>query len=109
MTGKRRAVAAGLLLAAAFAASGFASGPPQAPPGAAVERAQSPSEVSQGSPAAARPPKERMEVYVLLAWAWLSIGVLLVLVRLRVREADRTFRMGLYRGAAASPPRDPER
>lgn len=109
MTEKRRAVAAGLLLAAAFAASGLAAGPPPASPGAKVERPQPASEVSPGSPAAARPPKERMEVYVLLAWVWLSIAVLFVLVRLRAREADRIFRMGLNREAAASPPRDPER
>jgi hypothetical protein len=43
----------------------------------------------------ARPAKERVAVYVLLAWLWLSIAVLLGLLRLRVREADRVFRMGL--------------
>jgi hypothetical protein len=43
----------------------------------------------------ARPAKERVAVFVLLAWLWLSIAVLLGLLRLRVREADRVFRMGL--------------
>ena len=53
----------------------------------------------QAPPAVPRPPKERMSVYVLLAWVWLSIAVLLGLLRLRVREADRVFHMGLDRAA----------
>ena len=44
-----------------------------------------------------RPPKERMGVAVLLAWVWLSIAVLIGILRLRVREADRVFRMGLHK------------
>lgn len=107
MTGARRAVAAGLLLVSALAAAGLAAVPSQAPPGTSVERARAFSGDPHGSPAAARPPKERMGTYVLLAWVWISIAVLLVLVRLRVREADRTFRLGLDR-AAARPPRNPE-
>ena len=50
-----------------------------------------------------RPPGERMEVAVLLAWIWLSIAVLFWLLRLRVREADRVFRMGLRRQAEKAP------
>lgn len=58
-----------------------------------------PAAAGPENPAAPRPAKERMAAYVLLAWVWLSIGVLLGLLRLRVREADRVFRMGLERQA----------
>jgi hypothetical protein len=44
-----------------------------------------------------------MAVYVLLAWVWLSIAVLFGLLRLRVREADRVFRMGFDRAAEKAP------
>jgi hypothetical protein len=55
-----------------------------------------------------RPPKERMEVAVLLAWVWLSIAVLLWIVRLKVREADRVSRLGLGRppGSGSEGPRE---
>jgi hypothetical protein len=53
---------------------------------------------SKGEAAApTRPPKERMGVVVLLAWVWLSIAVMIGILRLRVREADRVFRMGLHK------------
>ena len=52
---------------------------------------------------APRPPKERMEVMVLLAWVWLSIAVLFWIVRQKVREADRLSRMGLDRPPGADP------
>jgi hypothetical protein len=51
----------------------------------------------EGSAVPPRPPKERMGVAVLLAWVWLSIAVLIGILRLRVREADRVFRMGLHK------------
>jgi hypothetical protein len=54
---------------------------------------------------APRPPKERMEVAVLLAWVWLSIAVLFWIVRQMVREADRLARMGLKRPAGPGPER----
>ncbi len=57
----------------------------------------------QESPATPRPARERMSVYALLAWVWLSIAVLLWLLRLRVREADRVFRMELDRAAEKAP------
>jgi len=44
-----------------------------------------------------------MAVYVILAWVWLSIAVLLGFLRLRVREADRVHRMGLFRAGDGSP------
>jgi len=57
----------------------------------------------QETPAAPRPARERMSVYVLLAWVWFSIAVLLWLLRLRVREADRVTSMGLDRAAEKAP------
>jgi hypothetical protein len=44
-----------------------------------------------------------MAVYVLLAWVWFSIVALLGFLRLRIREADRVFRMGLDRAAENKP------
>jgi len=41
-------------------------------------------------------PRERVGRYVFLACLWLSIAFLLYFLRLRVREADRVFRTGLY-------------
>jgi len=67
---------------------------PQAKVGPAAEKAP-----AQETPAAPRPARERMFVRVLLGWVWLSITVLLWLLRLRVREADRVFRMDLDKGA----------
>jgi hypothetical protein len=55
--------------------------------------------------AAVRPPKERMEVAVLLAWVWLSIAALFWIVRQKVREADRLSRMGLKRPSVPGPER----
>lgn len=104
MTGKRRLIAAGLLLAAALAAPALAPAPSQEPSGATTLTPVAAGDgVPEGSPIAARPAKERMAVYVLLAWVWLLIAVLFVLVRLRAREADRTFRLGLDRAVERSP------
>jgi hypothetical protein len=52
-------------------------------------------------------PKDSNRVYVFLAWTWLTIGVLLYFLRLKVREADRVYRTGLFRttGAAKEPPK----
>ena len=66
----------------------------KAPAGQAAVKA--PLEETAATP---RPLKERMAVYVLLAWVWVSIAVLLWLLRLRVKEADRVFHMGLRRAA----------
>lgn len=73
---------------------------PKAPAGQTAVKA--PTEETVAAP---RPPRERMAVNVLLAWTWFSIVVLLWLVRLRVREADRVFRLGL-RGPAVKTPED---
>jgi len=46
-------------------------------------------------------PKDSSRVYVFLAWTWLTIGVLLYFLRLKIREADRVYRTGLFRAAEA--------
>ncbi len=91
------ALASGLMAVILEAGSQDAA---KAPPGQAVVTAPT------GETAAApRPPRERMAVNVLLAWIWISIIVLFWLVRLRVREADRVYRMGI-RGPASKTPED---
>lgn len=102
MKGRRRAIAvAGVLLLGALLAAGWLEAEIQdAPPVSVKPAAASPG---HENPAAARPVKERMAVYVILAWAWLSIAVLLGFLRLRVREADRVHRMGLFRAGDGSP------
>jgi hypothetical protein len=77
-----------LLFAAVLETHG--QGAPEASAGTATVNAP------EAKPTVSAPPaKERVAVYVLLAWVWLSIAVLFGLLRLRVREADRVFRMGL--------------
>jgi hypothetical protein len=41
-------------------------------------------------------PREKNAAPAFLAWTWLTIGVLLYFLRLKIREADRVFRTGLY-------------
>ena len=82
----------GLMLILSFAlAPGLSAAPPQDVSKPSVRPAE-PVKV-RGEP---QNFKERTAVYVLLAWVWLSVGVLLWLLRLKVREADRVFRMRLY-------------
>jgi len=99
---RRRAIAAaGLLLLGALVASGWLEARVQESPQASLKPAANAPE--QDKPAAPRPAKERMAVYVILAWVWLSIAVLLAFLRLRVREADRVHRMGLHRAGDGPP------
>jgi hypothetical protein len=103
MNGRLRTVAAvGIFLLGSFVASGILEARVQETPQASLKPAAA-TTPGQEAPAAPRPARERMAVYVLLAWVWLSIAVLLWLLRLRVREADRIFRMGLNRAAEHSP------
>jgi hypothetical protein len=41
-------------------------------------------------------PREKTGTWVFLIWMWVSIGFLLYVLRLKVLEADREFRTGLY-------------
>lgn len=52
-------------------------------------------------------PRDQNRVYVFLAWTWLTIGVLLYILRLKIREADRVYRTGLFRAmeAGKEPPK----
>jgi len=103
MNGRFRVVAAvGIFLLGSFVASGILEARVQETAQASLKPAAA-TAPGQETPAAPRPARERMAVYVLLAWVWLSIAVLLGLLRLRVREADRIFRMGLDRAAEHSP------
>jgi len=41
-------------------------------------------------------PRDRMGIYVFLAWLWMSIIILIFFLRDKIRESDRVFRAGLY-------------
>jgi len=94
--------AAGIFLLGSLVASGVLAARVQEAPQASVKSATA-TAPGQETPVALRPARERMAVHVLLGWVWLSIAVLLGLLRLRVREADRIFRMGLNRAAEKTP------
>ena len=103
MNGRLGVVAAmGIFLLGSLVAAGVLEARVQETPQPSLKPAAA-NTPGQETPAAPRPPKERMAVYVLLAWVWFSIAVLLGLLRLRVREADRVFRMGLDRAAEKGP------
>jgi len=103
MNGRRRMIAAaGIFLLGSLIVSGVPEARVQETPPASVKPAAA-TAPGQETPAAPRPARERMAVYVLLAWVWLSIAVLFGLLRLRVREADRVFRMGFDRAAEKAP------
>jgi len=101
MTTRRRSLGTGLLAfalcALVFSSAGlFSQEPPKAPAGKpAVEAVK--GEVHP----APMSPKERSRVTVFLAWTWLTLGVLLYLLTLKIREADRVYRTGLFRTTEA--------
>lgn len=101
MNAARRSTIAGLgiLLLAVSLASGSPVSRPREPGQASIK----PTGAAAGieDPAAARPGRERMAVYVILGWVWLAVAVLLGLLRQRVREADRVHRMGFFGGGQA--------
>ncbi len=107
MSMRRRAIAAAglLLLSVLWAGVWLEAGVQEVPPTSVKADAAEPG---QGHTASTRPAKERMAVYVLLAWVWISVAVLLGFLRLRVREADRVHRMGLFRAGGGST-KDPGR
>jgi len=92
------AAAVAALFLGVFLASGILEARVQDAPQASV-KPQAETATGPETQAAPRPPKERMSVYVLLAWVWFSIAVLLGLLRMRIREADRVWRMGLDRAS----------
>jgi hypothetical protein len=99
VNGRLRVVAAvGIILLGSLVAADVLEARVQETPQPSLKPASA-TTPGQETPAAPRPPRERMAVYVLLAWVWFSIAVLLWLLRLRVREADRVFRMGPDRAA----------
>ena len=103
MNRRARVVAAvGIFLLGSFVASGILEARVQEAPQTSLKPAAA-TAPGQETPAAPRPARERVAVYVLLAWVWLSIAVLLGLLRMRVREADRVYLMGLGREAEKAP------
>jgi hypothetical protein len=101
MNGRRRIIAAaGLVLLGALLTAGLAQARVQEAPPTSVKADEARAGIE--SPAAARPVKERMAVDVLVGWVWLSIGVLLWVLRLRIREADRVYRMDIVHAGESS-------
>jgi hypothetical protein len=96
--------AAGILLGGALLAAEW----PEARAQEAAQTSLQPAADRSGleRPAAARPAKERMAVYVILTWVWLLIFVLLGFLRMRAREADRVHRMG-FLGPDKEDPKGP--
>ena len=96
MTARARTVASALLLLAWGALALAGAGParqdaakPAAPKPAVEVKAAEVRPPSLG-------PREKSGVVVFLVWTWLAIGVLLYILALKVREADRVHRTGLY-------------
>lgn len=108
MNGRQR-LASVLMVAALLSILLAGVGDARAQDAAKAQPGQAAIATAKGEPAAPpRPPKEKMGVAVLLSWVWLSIAVLIWMLRLRIREADRVFRMGL-RGTGHKIPGEPER
>ena len=107
MNGRRSLVCAVLIIGlVSILALGVGDARPQDKPQAAPAAAK-PAVEKAPPQALVIPPMtilERTSIYVLLAWVWLAIAVLLWLLRLRVREADRVFKMGLDRAPEKTVP-----
>lgn len=65
--------------------------PPQSVPAPKASLSPNPAPPAQEVVPGPRTPKERMGVYVFMAWLWASIIVLIFILRAKVREADRLF------------------
>jgi hypothetical protein len=71
--------------------------PPKDAPAAKASPSPNPATPSQEAVPGPRTPKERMGVYVFMAWLWVAIIVLVFILRAKVREADRLFETGYFR------------
>jgi hypothetical protein len=76
-------------------AAGSAGFSAQTVPAAAPQAAAEPAKTAEVRPAPLA-PKTQVGLYVFLVCLWLALAFLLYFLRLRVREADRVFRTGLY-------------
>jgi hypothetical protein len=93
-----RGLALGFVLFAALAgilAAGPARTAPQSTAAAAPQAAQKPAQETEVQPAPLS-PRDQTSLYVFLACLWFAIAFLLYFLRLRIREADRVFKTGLY-------------
>lgn len=93
----RRRILASALLALAFGAvllpvTGLAFQEAPKPAAQAPAGEAKPVEVHPGFMSL----REKNAAPAFLAWTWLTIGILLYFLRLKIREADRVFRTGLY-------------
>ena len=66
----------------------------EAPPVKTPEM-QAPAQ-SEKSVAAPQNIKEASRIYVFLGWMWVSIVVLIYFLRLKIREADRLYRIKFF-------------
>jgi hypothetical protein len=57
----------------------------------AGETAPAPDQAGQEVVPGPRNPKERVGIYVFMAWLWISIIVLVFILRSKVKEADQLF------------------
>ena len=71
--------------------------PPQSVPPPKASLSPNPAPPAQEVVPGPRTPKERMGVYVFMAWLWASIIVLIFILRAKVREADRLFEAGYFK------------
>ena len=87
------AVLFAFLIAPDFFGAQQTSPPPQPAPAAkkAVEAAPAPAKAGQEVVPGPRNPKERMGLYIFMAWLWVSIIFLVFVLRAKVKEADRLF------------------
>jgi hypothetical protein len=82
-----------LLFASDFIRAQQASPSAQPAPAAkkAAEAAPAPAQAGQEVVPGPRNPKERMGLYIFMAWLWISIIFLIFILGAKVKEADRLF------------------
>lgn len=76
---------------------GAQASPPQSAPAPKASLSPNPAAPAQGVVPGPGKLKERMGVYVFMAWLWASLIVLIFILRAKVREADRLFEAGYFK------------
>jgi hypothetical protein len=98
MRARLRRLALGLVLLATLTGILAAGQAGTAAQNTAVDAPQAvtkPAEETEVQPAPLS-PRDEVSLYVFLVCLWLAIAFLLYFLRLRIREADRVFKTGLY-------------